>query len=399
MNWQKFRQAENRVLDFLVRHYLVILVVVGTILALFLRYKFLRFESIDYTDFLLPWFNDLKNGGGLAAIANYTGDYNAPYVTILALLTYIPINPLYLIKAVSILFDIVLAISAAYLVYTIKPGPKRKYYVALAYLITLFLPQVFLNSACWGQCDAIYTSFCFFALACLFRKKYTWSFIWLGVAFAFKLQFVFILPIFLIVYLVERKFSILNFLIIPLTNFVLCLPAIFAGRSVWDCFMVYFNQTQTYSYRITLNYINIHQIFNGNPAFWNWPSIILAVIICALAVFWILNHHIKLTTEKLLELAIWFAIVLPFVLPSMHERYLYMGEILAVIYYLVYRKHGLIILLINTYAWITYTAFLAPNDYFSYHYLALVEVFAIAGMTKNVFQEQRAPQLLEHKKE
>lgn len=219
-SWQKFRKLENSVLDFLIKHYTVLLVVFATVLAVVVRWKFLSYESRDFTDFLLPWFTALKEGGGLSALATYSGDYNAPYVTILALLSYLPFSPLVLIKLVSIIFDFVLAGAVAYLVYTLVIDKQHKKGLAvLAYIMILFLPQVMLNGAFWGQCDAIYASFCVLALTFLLKERYALAFVFLGVAFAFKLQFIFILPIFIVVYVVKRKFSILNFFILPITIF------------------------------------------------------------------------------------------------------------------------------------------------------------------------------------
>ena len=192
-SWQKFRKLENSVLDFLIKHYTVLLAVFATVLAVTVRWKFLSYESRDFTDFLLPWFTALKEGGGLSALATYSGDYNAPYVTILALLSYLPFSPLVLIKLVSIVFDFVLAGAVAYLVYTLVTDKQHKKGLAvLAYIMILFLPQVMLNGAFWGQCDAIYASFCVLALTFLLKERYALAFVFLGVAFAFKLQFIFI---------------------------------------------------------------------------------------------------------------------------------------------------------------------------------------------------------------
>ena len=51
----------------------------------------ISFQSGDYVNFLLPWVNQLKADGGVFGLANYTGNYNAVYVFILALFSYIPI--------------------------------------------------------------------------------------------------------------------------------------------------------------------------------------------------------------------------------------------------------------------------------------------------------------------
>lgn len=388
--WQKFRRWENSVLDFLVKHYALLLMILATVLALVARWKFMSYESRDFTDFLLPWFNALKEGGGLSALATYSGDYNAPYVTILALLSYLPFSPLVMIKVISVVFDFVLAGSVAFLVYTLTHKNRRQVILTtLSYVVILFLPQVMLNSAFWGQCDAIYASFCVLALTFLIKEKYPTAFVMLGVAFAFKLQFIFILPVFIVVYVVKRKFSIVNFLLLPLVNIILCLPAIMAGRPLADCFLVYLRQTQTYAGQVALNFINFYSIFGGEARYWNVVGIILALIMCAVALYWIVKTKLKLTEQKTLELTIWFLVTLTFLLPGMHERYLFVGEILAVVYFLVYGKHGVVALMINAFAWITYAYYFMPNTDFNYHLLALVELFVIAAFTKSVFAKTK----------
>ncbi len=392
---EQVRKYENIVVDFLLKHYRAIVLVVLTAIAMMVRWKLRSFQSIDFTDFLLGWFRTLQEGGGFAALADFPGDYNAPYMTVLAFLTYLPMDSLYSIKLVSVIFDLVLAGAAAFLVYTVAKKDK-KFFASIAYVVTLFLPQVILNGAYWGQCDSIYASFCILAITFLLRERYSLSFIMLGAAFAFKLQFIFILPIFLVVYLVKRKFSIFNFLLIPLTHLVLCLPAILAGYPLLDCFLVYFKQTQTYAGYLTLNFVNFFQILGGDAYYFSLFGIGLTVAVCALILWVILHNKITLDNEKILELVLLFAIVMTFFLPSMHERYLFVAEILGVLYYLVYRKHGTIILFINICAVITYMSFAGTTGgWFDYHLLALVEVFLLAYFTKQVLTDGKKDQKAE----
>ena len=65
--------------------------------ALLTRFYLFPIESNDYQQFLQNWFATLKENGGLAAIGMNIGDYMPPYFYILALLTYLPFNDLYLI--------------------------------------------------------------------------------------------------------------------------------------------------------------------------------------------------------------------------------------------------------------------------------------------------------------
>ena len=182
---------ERKFIEVCKEHYLT-LFVVTSLLALLVRICLLRFQSYDYLHFLSRWFEYLKENGGFKGLGSYIGDYNAPYMTIMAALTYIPVNSLYTIKAVSVFFDFVLALSASYLV-AVHVDKDKKVYALISYALVLFMPQVIANSAAWGQCDSIYVALIIWALFFLYTDKSIFCFILLGISFAFKLQTVFIL--------------------------------------------------------------------------------------------------------------------------------------------------------------------------------------------------------------
>lgn len=60
------------------------------------------------------------------------------------------------IKLASIIFDFVGAFWVYKIVQLVYPKGQK---ALLAFIILLFTPTVFINSAYWGQCDMIYTSF------------------------------------------------------------------------------------------------------------------------------------------------------------------------------------------------------------------------------------------------
>lgn len=383
---KKLLNIEKKFINFLKKHYILLGFLIISLLAIFLRISELNFKSDDYITFLSPWFDYLKSNGGLHSLATYKGDYNAPYVTLIALLTYFPFNKLYLIKAVSIFFDFTLAFSSAYLVYYLAPKNKKEYGL-LAYSIILFSPIVFFNSALWGQCDSGYATFIVLALLYLFKEKYIKSFVFLGVAFSLKLQFIFIIPVFIILYISKQKFSILHFLIIPVVNFILCLPAIIYGRPLKDILLVYFNQTKTYSRYLSLNFPNIYTIIQGSPDIFYKVGFIFTIFICVLMLGYIIYKKVKWNPEKILNLSIWFIVITTFVLPGMHDRYLYVAEILALIYLIVYKKNLLITanLIIN--ALIVYSRYLFVVEPFKLPYVTIIYLIVIIYYTKNTIKQ------------
>lgn len=164
--------------------------------GILIRCSGFSFLSGDMQEFLLPWFNSMENVcvGGVAALEYQIGDYNVLYQIIIALITYIDCNPIFMYKCISILFDYTLAASTAWFVLKITNNKIFEIQFNIIYGAVLFLPTVLLNPSCWGQCDSIYTTFLILTLFFIYDEKYVRAFIMLGLGFAFKLQMIFIVP-------------------------------------------------------------------------------------------------------------------------------------------------------------------------------------------------------------
>lgn len=348
-------KSERKMVDWFKKNYLIIGIIIVTILAFLVRYYMLDFVSRDYTNFLSHWFEYLKSNGGILALKDYQGDYNPPYMTILALLTYIPLDGLYLIKGLSIFFDFALALSSASLVAFLVKDNKKVYFF-FTYALMLFVPEIVMNGSLWGQCDSMYATFIVLSILFLLKKKYQLSFILLGVAFALKLQFIFILPMYIVVYFASKKFSLLNFLYISLVNFILSLPAIIVGRPIGSIISIYIKQIGEYAESTTLNFLNIYDLIGEDAIIFSNYGIIMTMAVCFLMLAYVIYKNVKFNNQKIINLGLWFVVITTFLLPRMHDRYLYVGLVLALIYYIVYRKNltlliSIILCSIMTYSW------------------------------------------------
>ena len=185
-------------------------------------------ESGDYLQFLHPWYETLRENGGLLAIGMDIGDYMPPYFYILALLTYLPVRDLYAIKIVSSLVDLLLAVFAANLASDGKRFSRR--WMAV-YCVVLFLPSVFLNSAVWGQCDAIYVSALLAFLYYVHRGRSNAAVLAYSISFMFKLKAVFLAPLLLLL-LLKRRVRWQSLWILPAVYLSACLPAAVMGLSL-----------------------------------------------------------------------------------------------------------------------------------------------------------------------
>ena len=182
----------------------IISLLVVTILGGLIRLSLRRYVSGDAGADLLNWYAEIQSGGGLKSLGHQVGNYNMLYQFLIAIMTYIPIQPLYAYKVLSCVFDYLLAGAVGYLVYKLVEEDKR-WKGLLAYGMVILSPIVFLNSAVWAQCDSIYVFWIILSLIFLLQEKYIPTFLCYGIAIAFKLQAVFFLPVLLFLYFAERK--------------------------------------------------------------------------------------------------------------------------------------------------------------------------------------------------
>lgn len=140
---------------------------------------------------------------------------------------------------------------------------SKQLYFAITYSIVLFLPTIFLNSSMWVQCDSIYASFVILSLLCLLRHNNIWSFICLGIALSFKFQTIFVVPFFILYYLLNDKVHFWHFLIMMFVFWLSGVPGFIFGRSLLAPFQIYLNQTKTYP-SLYMGYPNFAGLFNSH---------------------------------------------------------------------------------------------------------------------------------------
>lgn len=330
-----------------------VLLIIGLILvSILVKYFFFSYESGDYKRFLLKWYNILDEEG-LMSVVNGLGNYNPPYLTLLYLLTLLPGPAIIKIKLLSVVFDILMGF-IGYLI--VKELDKGKYNF-LSWVVILFLPTVILNSSMWAQCDSIYTTFVLLSLYLLLKEKYSLSFLILGISFSFKLQFIFILPLYIILYFVNKKFSIFNFLLIPLGNILMCLPVIFMGMPLINCFTTYLEQTTDYSVYLTRNLANIYELLPNIKVLGYILFIITGLMFLGLLIYF-LKRKKEITKKEMVSIGLLSILIAVYFLPFMHERYMFMADVLSVIWYFINKKKIYIPIIINLSSLAGYSVYL-----------------------------------------
>ena len=321
------------------RDYRKALVAVGILLAILIRYPLLPFESGDYVTALRPWYEFIAQNGNFAALKYESSvynpfnvpAYNVPYLYLLAtasvLLAGIP--NLFAIKIISIIFDFVLAFFVYRCVRLKYREPTEEAIPILAALVALLMPTVVLNSAMWGQADAIYTAFLVACLYYLLAGRQAAAFIAFGVAFSVKAQSVFLCPLFLWL-LVKEKVDWRYFSLSPAVYVVAILPAWFIGRPLADLLMIYVDQAGKYRH-LTMNAPNLYQwIPNAYYDFYPVGIAFAAMVVLGIAYF-VSKSRVKITADRLVFMATFSVLVMPYFLPKMHERYFFPADIISII--------------------------------------------------------------------
>lgn len=338
--------AEKKLLGFLERKMDILFFAAINILGILARLGGKDFVSRDAEAFLLPWFEIIKEAGGVRALAGQVGDYGMPYQFLIGVMTYLPFQPLYMYKFLSCVFDFGLAFISAKFICALKQSKSASLFF-LAYGAVLLLPTVVLNSSVWAQCDAIYTFFVIAALYELYRERFLESFCCFGAALGFKLQAVFMLPFLLIYYAMEQKFS----LIFPwrkltgnntyplggvagaaLIFYVMNIPGFLMKRSLLDPIRIYMNQIGEYR-SMWLNFPSIWVLVGDNYDAFHAIAIYTTIAVLGMGLLWCVNHKIMLNTaSNFMKVLIWSVWTSLLFLPAMHERYAYIFDILLVIY-------------------------------------------------------------------
>ena len=309
-------------------------------LALFLRAVFLSHATLDYQNFLSHWVEHFRQGG-FAALKDPVGNYNVPYLYMLAFLPALPFSDLYGIKLFSILFDVLLAWGGLRLVKCLTADKRAP---LLAFSVLLLLPTVILNGACWGQCDSVWASLCVLALASALENRPWRSLALLGLAFAFKLQAIFILPLWLALWLGGRvKFK--HLFAFPAAFGLSMVPALLAGKPIKDILGVYIGQTADSVGWGTLNY-NSPSFFSLIPYGTEFRpltakfAIVLAFLFMTAVLALLLWRRKSLTNAAYVLAGAALSLGVPFFLPYMHERYFFLGGVLLAIFSCACPKHA-----------------------------------------------------------
>ena len=349
---------------------LVDMIYMAIMLALGIIFRISMYDIVsgDYELAFADWMRECHKAGGFAYLGIEPGitdastfDYNCMFQYVIVLLHYIGGNmdDMYLVKTVSVVFDVLCSITLMRITYTITAGNLQK--ALMAFGAAMFLPTMALNSGAWAQNDSIYGFFLLMSLYWIIKGNSNRAFIYLAVSYSFKQQAIFFFP-FLIIMWLKGKVKLRYALWIPAVYIASMVPSAIAGRQWGDLLGIYGKQVTMFS-RLSMNYPSIYTIITSKLAVETRKVLITTGVICTIAIFgalayYIRNRKFEITGEYMITLAMFTMLLCCFCLPAMHERYGYIPELLAVVYGVMRFRKMAVCAALQVMTMITYTRFL-----------------------------------------
>jgi len=199
----------------------------------------------------------------------------------------------------------------------------------------------------------------------------------MALAVSFKLQAVFLLPI-LPMFVITNKIKLKDCYMFFAVYLATLLPAILAGMPLNDALFSYVIQANYYD-RLNQNMVNIWRFVENVDynSFRIAGLYMTGVAVLALMYFTYIHRARLVKTVDFIRLAYLFAIIMPFMLPKMHDRYYFMADILAVAIFFYDKKRWYVPVVTVFCSYLSYAFFLMFwAEMIEYRY-AVIALFAV----------------------
>ena len=344
------------------------------------KISLLDYVSDDYDIFLSHWIYNYSKLGFKEGLGTYIGsDYTPPYLYMMQLISYVEdYPPQYLVKAISIAFDVLMAYAIMKISSFKVKGTRAQ---LLIFHIATMLPTVVFNSAYWGQCDVIYTSLCLLALYMGMSRRSAMSMVFFGMALSFKLQTVFFFPVMLPLWL-RKDIKLSHLPLIFAAYMGMMIPALWGGKSLHHVFTVYLQQASNYG-GLTINAPNLYQLLPDldnallYDMFGTFAMVMGFACVMAMCVL-VCVYRDRLSNDACVLVCLLMLVGIPFFLPKMHERYTFGADVLTLAAMAYAPKRRFLLPLCFGFAsYAAYTAGLAGEMIMD---LGLAAIFQIVGL-------------------
>jgi Gpi18-like mannosyltransferase len=363
---------------------LKVLIVIGICFITYAKILLISFESSDYLDYLRVWCTAIVKDGYLYAFKTKFSNYPPLYLYFLVLIAKLFNTSMWLpaIKFLSILFDFLLG----YFGYKIiLQATRDRPWAILGGGLLFSLPTVVLNSAMWGQCDSIYGSLVVGASYFFLTKRHVWAFVLLGISFSLKLQTVFIFPIIALLYFSNQGIRIWHFLIIPAIFVLTIVPAWLFGGDFEDLLRTYLDQSDQYRI-LSMNAPNIFAFLPNLYFTFKLVGILFTAMVVVTILFLHFYRPLLLNEETIVAFCFLFTAIVPYFLPSMHERYFFLADLFSLIYCFCRKDKFYYAILMQVISFFSYIPYLLRYQAFEFKYISLLFAVVLYFLFKEVFK-------------
>lgn len=369
----------------------LLLIVASATVALAVRFALLPFQTRDLR-IHVGWYDFIADNGHFAALQYGFADINVFYLYLLAsmttLATLVPSFPSFVaIKLLSVAFDFVLA----YFVYKcvrLKYREARTFPI-LAAVLTLLWPTVVLNGAMWGQWDSAHVAFMVACLYFLLAGRQAAAFLAFGLAFAAKPQAVFLAPLFLWL-LLQKAVDWRYFALVPAVFLVVLVPAWLAGGSIEELLLIYYNLSQRHPW-LTAGAPNLYVWIPGRYFSWHPLGVVFTACVVLFLGVAIYRSRAKASAALTVYLGAYSTLVMPYLLPKMHQRYWFAAEIFAIVLLFYMPRYWYVSVVVAATSLCTYTVYLANTSVIDIRVLTVVLLALIALLTRRLQQMLAIP--------
>ena len=339
------------------------------------------FRTPDILGDFLPWQVYLNEHGRWAALQHPISNYFPAYFDLAALTSYLDgyMNRVSQIKLISFCFDGLTALVACFLVGQLlnagRDASARRLAQKIAPLCILAGPTVILNGAAWGQSDIVFTCFLLLSTSAVVGGEGALAALFFGCALALKLQAVFLLP-FLGAMLLQRRIRLWHLPFALVGWIAAVIPALMHGASLRSEFSAPFSQGREFA-TLAINVGNpwtVAELAHVPYRFGTTAGIVVTLATGLAILFWGSRPAFR-TPKNTFALACFSLLVMPYVMPKMHDRYFFSAEVFLSIISCVEYRFALPAGLVISASLICY------SNYFLQHVRYSVLAFALLANT------------------
>jgi Gpi18-like mannosyltransferase len=284
-------------------------------------------SSGDMVTYFLPWMDAVQDGG-LTSLSSEFADYTPPYIYLMYFGSWLVplVGPPAAIKLLNLPFITILSL-AIYQIVLLSSRSRGR--AATAGAAVWVLPTPLVNAFAWGQTDCVVTSFLALFVLFTIKRAPVAAVSFFGVALAFKLQAIFLLPL-LLYSILAKQMRVWHLLLAPLLYLLMMVPAAIAGRPWFELVTIHVAHVQRFS-ELAIHAPNLWRIVGGLELVEYRTGLLIGCAAAGLAGAAIAISALRLqpSPRTIVLVAAVSSALMPYLLPRMHDRYFFVADIMT----------------------------------------------------------------------